>query len=70
MGLLQSDPEEWFAGGTGGELSADEIESLLEERKIARANRDFAAADSIRDKLSNAGIVIEDGADGARWRRS
>ena len=70
MGLLQSDPDEWFAGGTGGELSADEIEALLEERKIARANRDFAAADSIRDKLSNAGIVIEDGADGARWRRS
>jgi len=70
MGLLQSDPEEWFAGGTDGELSADEIEALLEERKIARANRDFAAADSIRDKLSNAGIVIEDGADGARWRRS
>ena len=70
MGLLQSDPEEWFAGGTDGELSADEIEALLEERKIARANRDFAAADSIRDKLSSAGIVIEDGADGARWRRS
>jgi cysteinyl-tRNA synthetase len=70
MGLLQSDPEEWFAGGTDGELSADEIEALLEERKIARTNRDFAAADSIRDKLSNAGIVIEDGADGARWRRS
>ncbi len=70
MGLLQSDPDEWFAGGTGGELSADEIEALLEERKIARANRDFAAADSIRDKLSSAGIVIEDGADGARWRRS
>jgi len=69
MGLLQSDPEEWFAGGADGELSAGEIEAMLEERKVARANRDFAAADSIRDKLSNAGIVIEDGADGARWRR-
>jgi cysteinyl-tRNA synthetase len=69
VGLIQLDPEEWFAGGGDGELSADDIESLLEEREAARANRDFAAADGIRDKLAKAGIQIEDSADGTRWRR-
>jgi len=70
MGLLQSDPEEWFAGGDDGELSAEDIEALLKQRVEARANRDFAAADAIRDQLVNAGIQIEDSADGTRWRRS
>jgi cysteinyl-tRNA synthetase len=71
MGLLQSDPEAWFAGDSEeGELDADAIEAMLQERERARADRDFAAADAIRDKLSAAGIAIEDGPDGTRWRRA
>jgi cysteinyl-tRNA synthetase len=70
MGLLQADPESWFAGDTAGELSADAIDALLVERREARANRDFSAADAIRDKLAEAGISIEDGPDGTAWRRS
>jgi cysteinyl-tRNA synthetase len=71
MGLLQGDPEEWFAGDSGdGELAADAIEAMLKEREQARADRDFAAADAIRDKLSAAGVAIEDGPDGSRWRRT
>ena len=69
MGLIQQDPEAWFAGGDDGELSADDIEQLLSEREAARANRDFAAADAIRDKLASAGVQIEDSAHGTRWRR-
>jgi cysteinyl-tRNA synthetase len=69
LGLIQEDPEDWFAGGDDSELSAAEIEGLLKEREDARANRDFAAADGIRDQLAAAGIQIEDGADGTRWRR-
>ena len=69
LGLIQNDPEEWFAGGADGELSADDIEAMLKAREDARANKDFAAADDIRDKLSAAGVQIEDGADGTRWRR-
>ena len=49
LGVLQSDPEAWFAGHGEGELSPEEIEALLEKRRAARADRDFAAADSIRD---------------------
>ena len=70
MGLLQQDPEAWFAGHTAGELAPDDIDALLEERRTARAQRDFASADAIRDRLAAAGIAIEDGPDGTTWRRT
>ena len=70
VGLIQQDPEEWFAGIDDGELSGEEIEALVKKREEARAARDFATADGIRDKLAAAGIQIEDGADGTRWRRA
>ena len=43
------------------------IEVLLASRKQARADRDFATADLIRNQLSAAGVAVEDTADGARW---
>jgi len=70
LGILQMDAETWFAGTSDNDLSADDIELLLMQREEARANRDFAAADAIRDKLGDAGIAIEDSPTGARWRRS
>ena len=70
VGLMQQDIEAWFSGGDDGELTADEIEKLLKQREAARAARDYAAADAIRDKLADAGITIEDGSAGTRWRRS
>jgi cysteinyl-tRNA synthetase len=70
VGLVQSDPEEWFSGSAEGELDAGDIESLLTQREQARANGDYAAADKIRDDLAGRGITIEDSASGTRWRRS
>lgn len=70
MGLLQDDAEDWFASAADGERSGENIDGLLKERENARANKDFARADAIRDELSAAGITIEDGAGGSRWRRS
>jgi cysteinyl-tRNA synthetase len=70
MGLLQADPEEWFAGEGAGDLGSAEIETLIAERRDARAARDFAKADAIRDRLAAAGVAIEDGPDGTTWRRS
>jgi cysteinyl-tRNA synthetase len=70
MGLLQSDPDEWFEGHVEGELSSDNIDALIEKRNAARAAKDFATADAVRDQLSAVGIKIEDGADGTSWRRS
>ncbi len=72
IGLLQAEPAEYLkseAGRAGG-LSDGAIEDLIAERLDARKAKDYARADRIRDELSAAGVVIEDGADGTRWRRA
>ena len=69
LGLLTHDPEAWFRGQTGAGPSADEIDALVEERRAARARRDFARADAIRDDLAARGVVLEDGPGGTTWRR-
>ena len=53
-----------------GELPAETINEMIEKRNAARAAKDFAAADALRDKLAEAGIQIEDGPDGTTWRRT
>lgn len=47
-----------------------EVESLIEERKDARAAKDFARSDAIRDQLKEQGIILEDTPQGMRWRRA
>ena len=46
------------------------IEALISRRVAARSDRDWAAADGIRDRLADIGITLEDGADGTTWHRS
>ncbi|MDG0794673.1 cysteine--tRNA ligase [Cohnella ginsengisoli] len=53
----------------GAELLDAEIDSLIAERADARKRRDFARADEIRDLLADKGIILEDTAQGMRWRR-
>jgi cysteinyl-tRNA synthetase len=50
------------------ELDA-ELQALLDERAGARAARDWAASDRLRDTLADRGIAVEDTRDGQRWRR-
>ena len=69
IGLLQSTPESWFGAGAGDPGSA-EIEALVTQRNAARAARDFATADAIRDRLTAMGIVLEDADGVTRWRRT
>jgi cysteinyl-tRNA synthetase len=56
-------------GAGAGDDSARLLDAIVDARGAARAARDFATADAIRDRLSELGIVIEDTADGARWIR-
>jgi len=64
LGILQESPDVWFQGG-GDEA----IDALVAERNAARAEKNFARADEIRDELLAQGIVLEDGAGGTTWRR-
>ena len=68
IGLFQSSPAEWFSGGASDD-EADEIESLIEQRNTARAGKDWARADEIRDQLTAMGILLEDAGGMTRWRR-
>ncbi len=67
----EQDPEQWLQTGKGedGELSPADIETLIAERSDARANKNWARGDEIRDQLTAAGIVLEDAASGTSWRR-
>ncbi|MFP7288655.1 cysteine--tRNA ligase [Shouchella clausii] len=53
----------------GEELLDAEIEALIEERNVARKERNFARADEIRDLLKEKNIVLEDTPQGVRWKR-
>jgi cysteinyl-tRNA synthetase len=60
LGVLQLRPQDADA----------EIEALLQRRERARERGDYDGADRLRDQLSAAGIQVEDGPRGPRWRRS
>jgi cysteinyl-tRNA synthetase len=65
LGLLNVTPSEWFRG----DVDAGAIEDLIEERRAARAVKNFARADEIRKMLENEGILLEDSAAGTTWRK-
>ena len=69
IGLFQQDPKIWLAGDTQG-LDDALIDQLIAARNQARADRNFARADEIREQLQAMEIVLEDVADGTRWRRA
>lgn len=48
---------------------AKEIESLIQERQLARKNKDYKKADEIRDKITGMGIILEDTPQGIRWKK-
>lgn len=70
LGLLEREPAHFFEELPKEEKGIDreEIERLIAERAEARARKDWAKADSIRDKLKSMGVVVEDTPKGTIWR--
>jgi cysteinyl-tRNA synthetase len=67
FGVLQNDPEQWFRASFGEQ--AAEIDKLVAERVAARAAKNYAESDRLRDELAARGVEVMDSASGSTWRR-
>ena len=73
LGLLNQSADEWFAGNADeneDDISPQQIETLIIERRDARKQKDFARADEIRDMLTQQGILLEDTEGKTLWKKS
>ena len=70
LGLLENNAQQFLQGSTAeGGLSDDEINSLIEQRVTAKQDKNWSECDRIRDVLDAEDILLEDTAEGTRWRR-
>ncbi len=71
LGILQQPPRSYLQRGTAADALDDAvIEALIGERAAAKAARDFARADAIRQQLAAAGVALKDSAQGTTWVRA
>jgi len=70
IGLLEADAQQFLQSAANDDgLSDADIEALIAKRNQAKMDKDWSVADQIRDELVEANIIIEDSADGTRWKR-
>ena len=70
LGLLEQDPAAFLQGeAKEGELDNAAIEALIQQRADAKANKDYAESDRIRDELASQGIILKDTREGTSWFR-
>ena len=67
LGLLQQHPAGYLQAGTG--LGEPAILAAIEERRLAKQNKDFGLADRIRKDLLASGVVLKDSPQGTTWER-
>ncbi|MFC7537399.1 cysteine--tRNA ligase [Sphingomonas sp. GCM10030256] len=65
LGLFGQTADQWFRGD-----GSSDVDTRMQARTEAKARRDFAEADRIRDELKAEGILLEDGPGGTTWRRA
>ena len=65
LGLLQGDPKAFLQGGSSVDTTG--IQARIDERTAAKASKNFARADQIRQELLAQGIVLKDAATGTTW---
>jgi len=70
LNLVQLDASEWFQGAASDDdISAEEVEAFIVERKEAKKAKNFARSDEIRDELATRGVQIKDTREGTIWSR-
>lgn len=70
LGILGQDPEQWLQdAGSEDAITGEEIEALIQARADAKADKNFARADEIRETLLARGVVLEDSREGTKWKR-
>lgn len=71
LGLLEQEPEAFLQGASQNVADDEvaEIEALIKQRNDARQAKDWAQADIARNRLTEMGIILEDGPEGTTWRR-
>ncbi|PTR06368.1 cysteinyl-tRNA synthetase [Nitrosospira sp. Nsp5] len=73
LGLLQQDSQQYFQDAVimrDPAFTQERIERMIQQRLIARTNKDYGESDRIRKELLDAGIILEDGSQGTAWRRA
>ena len=70
LNILQQNADEWLGYSvSGNDVDENMINSLLQQRKDARAEKNYARSDEIRDELLEMGIAIEDTPEGTIWKK-
>ncbi len=72
LGVLQEDAETFLKASVQSDdgLSDEAIDALIAEREAAKASKNYARADEVREELKAQGVVLEDSREGTRWRRA
>ncbi|WP_150304992.1 cysteine--tRNA ligase [Pseudomonas saliphila] len=68
LGVLQLDADEFLQAGASNQIDAEAVQALIDARLQARADKNWAESDRIRDQLTEMGVVLEDGKGGTTWR--
>ena len=68
IGILQLEADSFLQGGAAARVDATEVEALIQARLQARADKNWAESDRIRDQLTSIGVVLEDAKGGTTWR--